>query len=214
MVGCGSRFVRDPVRQAGLLDFANAPISRVANLGTSCRVRVPLSFHPAFLLSFRFPLSTLPGPSLSLFRPSVLALPPSVPFLPLAVRFYVVTYSSPCRSYLPGDPLRDFSSLRSLLVSLPGRGIDRPFHPRAPRVFPSASHLPLAPSRSRTPQTSGSSSSRPLRPRSTYDAAGRSPTRNAERARARSKALALTATRAHRTRRRREYHLPNAVDAH
>lgn len=87
-----------------------------------------LSFHLAFLLSFRFPgVPRLSPPSLFLsfalrLPPPVLpALPSSV--LPLAVRFYVVICSSPRRSYQPRDPLRDFSPLRPLLaVSLSAVG--------------------------------------------------------------------------------------------
>jgi len=69
VVGRRGRFVRDPMRRASrtysgqqpgaLLDFADAQISRVASLGTSCRTRAPLSCVPPFFLFFSSSISPL-----------------------------------------------------------------------------------------------------------------------------------------------------------
>jgi len=168
-----------------LLDFVNARISRVANLGTSCRARarlsLSLSFRLVFLLSFGSP-RILPGLSLSLFHSS----PPRSASVPSSLSRGSLLH---CHLFLS---LLLLSASRFLLFvrsSSPYPLWDRPslsVQSTSVSFIPSASHLSLAPSRSRTPSTSCSSSSRP-RPRSTYDAAGR-PTRNAERVRVRSRA--------------------------
>lgn len=144
VVGCGSRFVRDPVRrrQAGktrlaLLDFANAQISRVASLGTSCRVRVPLSS----CFSSLFVPSSAP---LSLSLPLFLSL--SLSHL-LAARFSVRrnVNSSPRRSCLPPSS--------SILPAVDRPSVSVPIREHS-RIPPHCvSHLPLFPSRSRTPAT-------------------------------------------------------------
>lgn len=135
--------IRDLVRQAGL-DWRYST-SRERADQSSREPRQPrdelprASLFPSLLCSplFTFPLE-YPRPlsislSLSLFR---------CPSPSRAARLYVVICSFPCRSYLPP------SFLSSFLIRLPS-----PFDSRAPRVIPSASHLPPGPSRSRTPST-------------------------------------------------------------
>jgi len=195
--GMRQQIVRDLVRrrQAGktrlaLLDFANAQISRVANLGTSCRVRVPLS---SCFFSLSVPLEySFVSLSLFLFRSPVsswLALTYVVTLVPLLV---APVYLPPSSSTLPGV---DRPSL-----SVPIR--------EQSRIPPAAISVSVT-------YTSHRHSCSSSRSRRTYDAAAGRP-RNAEGIRVRSKASA--ATRAldpppPPPSSSREYHLPDAADA-
>lgn len=213
MVGRGSRFVRDPVRQARLdwrystLRTHRSVESRTSERAAACTC-LSLSLSLSVLRSFSL-FVPLEYPRLflshSLSRSSALRL-----VLPLAVHFYVVIYSSPCRSYPPRDLLRDSSSSFASPSPYPPR--DRPspspFRPRAPRV--SLLRLPATSPISVTYTTD-------FMPVSLSPAAAEHQVRRGWQEHRASPSLvesaALAATRARRTR-HREYHLPNAVDAH
>lgn len=208
MVGCGSRFVRDPVRrrQAGL--GATRLCERTDQSSREPRNELPRA--RASLLCFSslsVPSSSTSPPSLSLSRALSLSVlltaslpfclvssPPHDPLLRAAgvslrvfPTFCPIAHRTPLAPSRPSTRSARTVRLRSTRENTPG-----------PRCV--LSHLPLPPSQSRTSPTSCSSSrSRPRR--TTYDAAGR-PSRSAERVRAGSGAPRhlVRAARDHRIR--------------
>lgn len=185
MVGRGSRFVRDPVRQARLdwrystLRTHRSVESRTSERAAACAC-LSLSLFPSCVPPlFSFPLNTPVCFSLTLF----LALPLSVSSF-LSRFTFTLSFISLLVAPIHLAIYSAIPPLRSLL-RLPTRcGIDRLRLLSVHERIPFCVYLPLALSRSRTPPTSCSSPSRP-RPRSTtYDAAGR----NTERVRVWSKA--------------------------